>query len=63
MKIIVVGASSGIGHLVGECLERRGDSVVGIARRDPSDWAGQFWTLMLSADASEETTLRDAFRQ
>lgn len=53
-RILITGASAGIGRAAADRLHRRGDLVVGASRRSPDDVGWQALTMDVDDDASVE---------
>ncbi len=55
MKILITGASKGIGLATSRMLAEQGHDVVGLARTEPDDFPGLFRKIDLSKEAARKT--------
>jgi NAD(P)-dependent dehydrogenase (short-subunit alcohol dehydrogenase family) len=67
MRVVVVGASSGLGRYIGTAMAQRGDAVALLARRldkltDAAKEAGP-GTLAIACDVTDEASCRDAIEE
>jgi len=59
MKILITGASKGIGLATSRMLADQGHQVVGLARTEPNDFPGIFHTIDLGDETARETLFKE----
>lgn len=61
-RVLITGASKGIGRAVADRLAVSGDMPVGLARARPDDFPGEFYAVDLTDRAATDAVLERALR-